>query len=645
DKVRAVINLEGCGSTGPEILFQANSRQMVEAYRRVPHPHGTVIGNDIFSTGVILSDTDFRQFVDHGNLTGLDMAVYKNSYIYHTELDLNENMEPGLPQHMGENTLALVRYLTEEVDLTEKFEKTSDVVFFDVLGWFFVSYSTEVATKIHLAIMGLTFLGVSLGASRPTLRSLTSILLSLAAGLLLPGIAAVILQTANKPLLWFTHEWLPFLFFGPSAVVGMFLVQYLLHNKHASTGANELSIFSGLQIFFTLLLAAATIHGLASGYMVAIYTLSTTIALFYNQRQQAAQVAIRSGKDSSALVFGVGFSTYFVASVIPSTYFIYSVFSMYDLVVPLLGRTGVSAPVDIVMAIIVGLTSFLVCPPILALSHRFGREALKKIILWLILVQVACLFYGVTFLKPYDKMHPKHIMAQHLRNLTSGETLVYVAHADPGPLYENYVMGVEELYGAKATFKHGAENPGDWYAIYPFSQFLDSYVIDTTPYIRSQTTNKTLGEAAWPLTELIKDAPKLIAENVSYDPETGLRRLTILCTHPRYILTVTSFDAALTWWSLSSGVPSTEMFHYVIRNAGGYLADGWRLDLEYKAPQGAEDRLKIEITSLETEGFAGDYERELEGSGEIAVMRKLVKAKPEFISLTYFSTVVSTFEL
>ena len=35
--------------------------------------------NDVFRTGLTLSDTDFRQFVQYANLTGIDMAIYKNS--------------------------------------------------------------------------------------------------------------------------------------------------------------------------------------------------------------------------------------------------------------------------------------------------------------------------------------------------------------------------------------------------------------------------------------------------------------------------------------------------------------------------------------------------------------------------------------
>lgn len=55
-RVRAVINLEAAGTTGRELLFQASSEQMIQAYAHVPRPHGTILANDIFSSGFILSE-------------------------------------------------------------------------------------------------------------------------------------------------------------------------------------------------------------------------------------------------------------------------------------------------------------------------------------------------------------------------------------------------------------------------------------------------------------------------------------------------------------------------------------------------------------------------------------------------------------
>lgn len=61
DSIRAVINLEACGVGGPEIVFQATSDEMIRALAKTPRPYATVLANEIFSTGIILSDTDFRQ--------------------------------------------------------------------------------------------------------------------------------------------------------------------------------------------------------------------------------------------------------------------------------------------------------------------------------------------------------------------------------------------------------------------------------------------------------------------------------------------------------------------------------------------------------------------------------------------------------
>lgn len=331
DNVRAVVNLEACGTSGPEVLFQANSREMIEAYRTVPYPHGTVLANDLFATGLILSDTDFRQFVDHGNLTGLDMAVYKNSYLYHTHLDLDEFLEAGLPQHMGENALALATYLTEEANLVN-LERTSSIVFFDVFGLFFVSYSWTAAIRSHLLIGGLALFTVASGASRPTVRSTLSIVFSFIAALMMPNFSVVLLQALGTPMQWFSHEWLSMVLFGPMALAGMFTVQYFFHDKKSSTSANELSTFSGIQLFFTFALAGASYVGLASSYVFALFALSATIAMIFNHKKSAQEL-----KDGSE-VTRMDYSTYFVGGLLPTAYFSFVCFSLLDMFIPLTGR-------------------------------------------------------------------------------------------------------------------------------------------------------------------------------------------------------------------------------------------------------------------------------------------------------------------
>ncbi|KAG0206863.1 hypothetical protein BGX28_001798, partial [Mortierella sp. GBA30] len=423
DTVRAVVNLEACGTSGPEVLFQANSREMIDAYRKVPYPHGTVLANDLFATGLILSDTDFRQFVDHGNLTGLDMAVYKNSYLYHTHLDLDEFMEAGLPQHMGENALALATYLTEEANLVN-LERTSSVVFFDVFGLFFVSYSWKIAIRSHILIGGLALLAVMSRISRPTARGTLSILLSFIASLFLPNLSVVLLQALGTPMQWFSHEWLSMVLFGPMALVGMFGIQYLFHNKTASTGANELSTLSGLQLFLTFTLGAASYVGLASSYVFALFVVCITTALTFNHKRTAQEV-----KDGLE-VTRVDYATYFICSLLPTAYTAFVCFSLLDMFIPLTGRIGVDSPVDHIVATLSGFVTFVFCPPLLAFSHRFGQATLKRIVFGLLFIHIALVLISSAVMYPYDELHPKRVFVQHLRNMTSGESVLYVAHAD-----------------------------------------------------------------------------------------------------------------------------------------------------------------------------------------------------------------------
>lgn len=113
----------------------------LEAYSKAaPYPYGVVIAEEAFQIGLIPSDTDFRIFRDYSNLAGLDMAFSKNGWVYHTKWDRLSEIPPGSIQHMGANTLAIVKHFSSKVDFSEIKDSGGKMIYFDVLGLFMIYY-------------------------------------------------------------------------------------------------------------------------------------------------------------------------------------------------------------------------------------------------------------------------------------------------------------------------------------------------------------------------------------------------------------------------------------------------------------------------------------------------------------------------
>ncbi|KAJ3605196.1 hypothetical protein NHX12_027246 [Muraenolepis orangiensis] len=95
-QVRAFINLEAAGVGGPENPW------LVQAYvQAAKHPFASVVGQEVFQSGIIPSDTDFRIYRDFGNIPGIDLAFIENGYIYHTKYDTPDRILTDSIQRAG----------------------------------------------------------------------------------------------------------------------------------------------------------------------------------------------------------------------------------------------------------------------------------------------------------------------------------------------------------------------------------------------------------------------------------------------------------------------------------------------------------------------------------------------------------------
>ncbi|XP_048115765.1 endoplasmic reticulum metallopeptidase 1 isoform X2 [Alosa alosa] len=103
-KIRAFINLEAAGVGGKEVVFQTGPENpwLVQAYvHAAKHPFASVVGQEVFQSGVIPSDTDFRIYRDFGNIPGIDLAFIENGYIYHTKYDTADRILTDSIQRAG----------------------------------------------------------------------------------------------------------------------------------------------------------------------------------------------------------------------------------------------------------------------------------------------------------------------------------------------------------------------------------------------------------------------------------------------------------------------------------------------------------------------------------------------------------------
>ncbi|HTS12124.1 MAG TPA: M20/M25/M40 family metallo-hydrolase [Candidatus Limnocylindrales bacterium] len=103
--VRAAVNLDARGSSGPSLMFETGSANewAVRLFaQHASHPATSSIFYDVYKS--LPNDTDFTVFKSAG-FQGLNFAFVGNEVHYHTPLDSFENASAASLQHQGDNAL------------------------------------------------------------------------------------------------------------------------------------------------------------------------------------------------------------------------------------------------------------------------------------------------------------------------------------------------------------------------------------------------------------------------------------------------------------------------------------------------------------------------------------------------------------
>jgi hypothetical protein len=407
--VRAFVNLESAGPRGKAVLFQAGPGNdwLTEEYARsVPLPYGTVLGQDIFQSGAIPSDTDFRVYRDQGGLRGLDVALYQDGYAYHTALDRVERVQPGSIQHMGGNTLALVRELATGPLPGDVSPAPS--IYYDFLGRTMFAYSAGTAVILAVVAILLALAAVAVAARRTPLtwgRALAGMgvtLLATVAGLLVPVVVGYVLgMVLGRPHGWFARPGLGWATFGALALAAFLFVHAVWERRGLRRGAGDAgrATLAGATLAWALLLALCTFAGLGTGYVPLWWTLAGALGLLVWTFAPRAWWA--------ALL---------VAWVVPALLTAQVQIVLLKLFTPVAGRLPVGIAFDPVIALLVALPTVWLAATGAAALHRAGRLRLASGVL------AAAGVVGVVALAlshPYSAERPKRLAVQQMVTDTS----------------------------------------------------------------------------------------------------------------------------------------------------------------------------------------------------------------------------------
>ncbi|MEQ2178478.1 hypothetical protein GOODEAATRI_014413 [Goodea atripinnis] len=340
-------------SPGPENPW------LVQAYvHAAKHPFASVVGQEVFQSGVIPSDTDFRIYRDFGNIP-------------------------------GDNILAVLKHLVTSEKLADSSEyRHGNMVFFDLLGVVAVAYPARIGTIVNYMVASATFFYLAKKASLPGNRGRSRFLLwtkrgryvwdlACATGVVVLGwfvtllsvlIVALLITLLGHSMFWYTHFYAAICLYGAAATGKMILIQTLAKNLYY--GGVRLVELGSLYFDVSLLLWGCSLvwltqRGLCSAYvpmLMVAFPLITRLLLMKEFKHRGASL-----KYSGLYLLGLA---------LPYVHFMFLIWVVFEIFTPIMGRSGTEIPPEVVMASLVTLA-------IIVLSSYFGQVESRDSGIWI----------------------------------------------------------------------------------------------------------------------------------------------------------------------------------------------------------------------------------------------------------------------
>ena len=343
-------------------MFNVDSLQAYAA--AAPHPFASVIGQELFQSGIIPADTDFRIFRDYGKIPGLDIAYMKNGYIYHTVYDTEERIPPGSVQRAGDNLLAVVRQIAmSDVLGHTDIEGKGGVIFFDFLGLFLIHYPEWLGILFNLGVVLMSVLmtvskirhsynyGVSSSVYMRQLAYTAMVqVLGCVASLVVVTFIAVLMDAFSRSMSWYARPWLiaP-LYMAPTVMAVIAVFQFVLprQKKHFQfvdgIWVIESLYFEVSKLFWCFFTLVMTLARLKSSFFCMTWVLFPSLGRYVLDRAYDSSPAKKRHRDKQWLL------VHLFSLLLPLILNMYLIFTAFTLFIPIMSRAGSSINPDLII--------------------------------------------------------------------------------------------------------------------------------------------------------------------------------------------------------------------------------------------------------------------------------------------------------
>ncbi|KAM4528015.1 endoplasmic reticulum metallopeptidase 1 [Odontesthes bonariensis] len=601
-QVRAFINLEAAGVGGKEVVFQTGPENpwLVQAYvHAAKHPFASVVGQEVFQSGIIPSDTDFRIYRDFGNIPGIDLAFIENGFIYHTKYDTANRILTDSIQRAGDNILAVLKHLVMSEELADSSEyRHGNMVFFDLLGVVVVAYPSRVGTILNYMVATATFVYLAKKASLPgnrggryvrDLACATGVaVLSWFVTLLSVLIVALLVTLLGQSMFWYTHFYASICLYGAAATGKMILIHTLAKNLYY--GGVRLVELGDLYFDVSLLLWCCSLVWLTQQNLCSAYVPMLMVAFPLVTRLLLANEFKHRGASLKYCVL------YLLGLALPYVHFMFLIWVVFEIFTPIMGRSGTEIPPEVVMATLVTLatiflSSFFLHFIYLVRSTKWILAGLCSVFLILFLLVSGNLFF------PYsgdpDSPRPKRVFLQHTTRT-----------------FHNLQGQVE------------SRDSGLWINSFDFTgiQHISPHIPEINDSIRTRCQEdrpfcgypwflpvKFLSRKNWylPASEVTPSSPLEFSLLSKEETSWGTFKMTFSAKGPSHmsLYLMPHRGASLSTWSLGDGTPQFDLSgEYFVFYSHGLNAPTWTFWFEIQPPKepdpaGPEGMISVAISS------------------------------------------------